>query len=334
MENRIISVVIPVKNGIATLERCLKGLRSQTLWQSLDIIILDSMSTDGSREVANKYNAIIIDIPRGTFNHGLTRNIAVQYAKGQLVYYTVQDAWIEDEQMLEKMSRHFEDIEMQAVVGHQAIPPGHLDKNPAYWFKRYTEPEVEIRFFESGLSFNALPQKGQFALSSWDNVIAMYRKSALQQIAFRSTNFSEDWLWANDALKKGMKIARDPSLVTYHYHHHTFGYTLRSQFIINFHFFIYFQHLPPLTLSPMKFVRAVYSIVKKKQLSTSKKIYWVQHNLFMNLAAFFSALLFRTVVIIGGKRLLNSAYKIVCREVPQGMQNGRLFGKINENFHC
>jgi rhamnosyltransferase len=89
-----ISVIIPVKNGVATLERCLQSIADQTIANNTEIIILNSMSTDNSMDIARKFNARIIDIPEGTFDHGLTRNIGVQQASGEFVYLTVQDAWM------------------------------------------------------------------------------------------------------------------------------------------------------------------------------------------------------------------------------------------------
>ena len=90
----MISVVIPVKNGGKTLERCLDSLRNQINGRDLEIIILDSMSSDNSKEIGFSYGAIIIPIPNGTFNHGLTRNLGVQKSSGDLIYLTVQDAWL------------------------------------------------------------------------------------------------------------------------------------------------------------------------------------------------------------------------------------------------
>jgi rhamnosyltransferase len=107
-----------------------------------------STSTDDSRFIAEQLNATIIDVPDGSFNHGLTRNLGVEHTNGSLLFYTVQDAWIEDKSMLQKMVAHFNNPAIMGVVGHQAVPH-EADKNPAVWFKRYTEPTIETRFERS-----------------------------------------------------------------------------------------------------------------------------------------------------------------------------------------
>jgi len=316
-----ISVIIPVRNGAQTLATCLEAIRTQTI-KDIEIIILDSKSEDISKEIAVNYEAKVIDIPDGTFNHGLTRNIGTVVASGEFLFYTVQDARLAENDMLEKMVKHFEAEAVMGVVGHQAIPWGHADKNPAYWFKRYTEPELQERYFPEN-SFERLSQNQQFQLSGWDDVVAMYRHSALIDTPFKETNFSEDWLWVTDALKKGYKLISDPSIVVYHYHHLDFNYRFKTQFTVNYHFYKYFNQIPKVPLSPMKFIRAGYTIIKRNSISVIKKPYWVMHNLGINLADFFSNLSFRALLLFGGNKLLDRGYHFFCKNVPQGkIKNG------------
>ncbi|RYD81648.1 MAG: glycosyltransferase [Sphingobacteriales bacterium] len=311
-----ISVVIPIKNGAATLGLCLEKIRAQTIGD-IEIILLDSMSEDESKSIGLQYGATIVDIPPGTFNHGLTRNIGVQHASGDLIYFTVQDAWLAENDMLERMSVHFIDADVQAVCGHQATPWGHRDKNPAYWFKRYSDPETEVRHFPVPM-FHKLSETEQFKLSGWDNVNAMYRKAALQKIPFRKTNFSEDWLWANDALRSGLKLVCDTAVVAYHYHHHSFKYRFRTQYIVNYQFYNQFNQLPRIPWSVLKFLRAAATIVKRNEVSLFKKPYWVLHNAGINAADFLSNCVFRLSLFFGKDKLLDRTYKLFCSEIPQG----------------
>ena len=47
----LVSVVIPVKNGIDTLPSCLDGLFRQTVKDQMEVIVIDSGSTDGTLEL-------------------------------------------------------------------------------------------------------------------------------------------------------------------------------------------------------------------------------------------------------------------------------------------
>ncbi len=64
-----ISVIIPVKNGATTLGKCLNAIKQQTIAEDIEVLVLDSMSTDSSREIAESYSAQIIDISIDAFNH-------------------------------------------------------------------------------------------------------------------------------------------------------------------------------------------------------------------------------------------------------------------------
>ena len=327
-----LSVIIPVKNGGQTLDICLRRIRSQT-FKDLEIIILDSTSVDDSKEIAQKFNAKFINIPLGEFNHGLTRNRGVSFSTSEFIYFTVQDAWIAEDDMFEKMLNHFEDAKVMGVTGHQAIPYGDADKNPAFWFKRFSEPIIETRFFETKDNFESLPEEIKFNLSSWDNVSSMYRKSALIEIPFEETDFSEDWIWANRALKNGFKIIRDPGLVVFHYHHLLFPYAFRTNFTVNYHFLCHFNYRPKLPWSIIGLIRSINTLTRKRRLTFFKKIYWIIHNCKIKLAIFLSISIFKFAYFIGGKKLLNTLYEVFFKDVPQGMQNFKKVSSLSRQFN-
>ena len=54
-------VIIPTKNCAHVLEDCLKSLREQI--EPVNIIVVDANSKDGTREIARKYRATLIDEP-------------------------------------------------------------------------------------------------------------------------------------------------------------------------------------------------------------------------------------------------------------------------------
>jgi glycosyltransferase involved in cell wall biosynthesis len=307
-----------VKNGGVTLLKCLQSIKKQTISDQIEIVVLDSMSSDNSMQIANDFGAKIIAVPNGTFNHGLTRNEGLKYATGELLYYTVQDAYIAENDMLERMCAHFNDKEVQSVCAHQAIPHD-LDKNPALWFKRMTEPVTEIRHF-SNSSFVELSMQQQLSYINWDNVCAMYRKEALIHLPFRETNYCEDCLWADVALKNGYKIIRDPSLVVYHYHHQVFGYAYRTCFIINYYFFKIFGLLPSYPRLFIPLLVRMNVLRKEKKIKTAQKLYWGLHNMGFFYAQWLSVFVFKMSYMISGKAGVEKAYKIICKTIPQGKQ--------------
>ena len=88
----MISVVIPVKNGGTDLVRCLAAIGRQRNDEEVEIVVVDSGSTDGSPERARAAGAVVHEIPPEEFGHGRTRNLGVELARGDLLVFTTQDA--------------------------------------------------------------------------------------------------------------------------------------------------------------------------------------------------------------------------------------------------
>ena len=313
-----ISVIIPVKNGAETLNDCLKAIATQQYNGKIEIIILDSNSTDESVNIGIAYGAKIVKVDEGSFNHGLTRNKGADIATGELLYFTVQDAWISSEDMLEKMALHFQDEEVKSVTGMQAIPH-HKNKNPALWFKRSSEPVPEFYQFKEN-EFQRLSPIKQKEICSWDNVNAMYRKTALLHQPFIKANLSEDMIWAKEALAKGWKIIRDPSLLVYHYHHHSFGYNFKVNYAVAYEDRKIFGIKPTYPTVLLPFFRRLNSVRKNKEILNISKPAWVMHNAGMFLAHTLSVAVFRSALFFGGEKLLDKSLSFFCKTVPQGKQ--------------
>ena len=88
----LISVVIPVKNGDSWLNETIPAILNQQVNGAIEIIAIDSGSTDESLSILSKYPVTVVSIKPEDFNHGLTRNKGVSLAKGRFVVMTVQDA--------------------------------------------------------------------------------------------------------------------------------------------------------------------------------------------------------------------------------------------------
>lgn len=313
-----ISVVIPVRNGAATLERCLESILRQTLPPS-EIIVLDTASSDGSSEIALRFGAQVIDIEPAAFDHGLTRNEGVRQCTGELIYFSVQDAWIAEDDMFHKMAKHFSDPTVMAVCGHQAVPH-EKDKNPAKWYRRYSPHNVHVREITDREAFEKMPQPEQQALVAWDNVVAMYRRSALTELPFVQTEMAEDWVWSYQALMKGWKLLRDSSLIVYHYHHWTARYAFQTAYSIHYHFLKFLNYqpsLPPL-ISPT--LKTSYHLIRNQNLSPRSKFIWIAHNISWRLSDWYAVLNFLLRLNLRGKQDVQRGYNKYCKTIPQGKQ--------------
>ena len=106
MKNQIdkdikVSIIVPVYNVEDYLCDCLSSLERQTL-QGIEIIIINDGSTDNSRQKAQEFverndNFIIIDRENGGLS--AARNMGLDVARGEFVYFLDSDDYLADNAM-------------------------------------------------------------------------------------------------------------------------------------------------------------------------------------------------------------------------------------------
>lgn len=100
-----VSVIVPVYNVEAYVEKCLKTLVEQTL-EEIEIIVVNDGSTDHSKEIVQKIMKQFPDkiVYKEKENGGLSdaRNYGMPYAKGEYIAFLDADDYIEKD-MYQKM---------------------------------------------------------------------------------------------------------------------------------------------------------------------------------------------------------------------------------------
>src|SRR5262245_26582284 len=88
----LVSIVMPTRNGAATLPSLLDSLARQQTNFPFETIAVDSSSSDNTVELLRDRVDQLIEIPHESFDHGLTRNLGIEHARGELIVLLVQDA--------------------------------------------------------------------------------------------------------------------------------------------------------------------------------------------------------------------------------------------------
>lgn len=314
----LISVVIPVKNGMTTLGSCLDGLFSQTLIDQTEVIIIDSGSTDGTPDLLKEYPVIVHPIDPKDFNHGDTRNLGVSLAKGEFIFMSVQDATPTEPDFLEKMLRNFDDPEIAGVCGQQFVRHD-ADKNPLQWFRPTGEADRFTLQFKNAEEFRAMPGKEQLKHCGWDDVVAMYRKSMKEKLPFRRIQFGEDALWAKDALSEGYAIAFDRSARVYHYHHQNYRFYFKRTFIIQYVNYKFFNTILYTEFLLKGIAISTYRILRM-DLSPKRKLYWWYYNMRIHFARCIATNIMFLVSKLFGINGVERALKYYVNMPPQGVQ--------------
>jgi len=273
-----VSVVIPVKNGIKTIKKCLDAILSQTIKVN-EIVVVDSGSTDGTKELLGEYECVkLIEIPPADFNHGETRNLGVRHATCDLVVLTVQDAWAKDEYWIENLLKGLEGNDAVAVCGQQIVPHDH-SMNPVQWFRSYSTP-LSMSFSYKRDEFLGLPVTEQKRICSWDNVTALYKRDVLLKLPFRRTLFAEDKLWSRDALIAGHTIAYNFAARVYHYHHEDAELAYKRAFAEIYSTYKVFGLLPETPKLSFALIKHMAKLLHMAEgLTIAEKVKWWNYNI-------------------------------------------------------
>lgn len=96
--NKFVSIIVPVYNTSAYIERCIRSIISQTYQDKLECILVDDCGTDNSIELAEKLIAendsrVCFKIIRHDKNRGLSaaRNTGLKVSTGDYLYFLDSD---------------------------------------------------------------------------------------------------------------------------------------------------------------------------------------------------------------------------------------------------
>jgi glycosyltransferase involved in cell wall biosynthesis len=92
--NPIVSIIIPTKNSVRFLQNLLESIEQQT-FASIETIVVDGHSTDGTVEMAELHGARVVaydsGVASGKFDAPHRRNFGAKASLGKYVYYVDAD---------------------------------------------------------------------------------------------------------------------------------------------------------------------------------------------------------------------------------------------------
>lgn len=230
-------IVVPVRNGGARWIEAATALREALPDPSL-VVVVDSGSTDGSDRVASESRFEIERIEPRSFNHGKTRQMAVdRFCEGrQYVIFLTHDAVLEGSDSLPALLAAFADPEVGAAYGRQ-LP--HREAKP---FEAHAAQFNYCDISETHSLADAARLGVKAAYIS--NSFAAYRISALRACGGFPSDLilGEDTCVAVRMLLSGLKIMYCADARVRHSH----DYTIRQEAQRYFDFGVMHAQLPEL----------------------------------------------------------------------------------------
>ncbi len=198
------SIVIRSYNEASHIGRLLEGILQQTI-KDIEIILVDSGSTDNTLEVAGNYPVTVFQIPPEDFTFGRSLNAGISHASADLVViasghvYPVYPDW------LDHLLAPFADPEIALTYGMQR---GNSETKFSeqqvfnHWFPEVSDQRQMHPFCNNA---NAAIRRALWQIQPYDETL-----SGLEDIA-----------WANWVLKEGYAISYVAEAEIIHAHDET-----------------------------------------------------------------------------------------------------------------
>lgn len=210
-----VSVIIRTYNEERWIGTCLQRVFSQDFDGDIEVIIVDSYSTDKTIEIAKQYDTKIVYLP---YSPGRSINYGIENSDGEYIIILSAHAIPVDNKWMHNLIKNLDDPNVAGVYGKH-IP--HPDCNPL-------EVRTMLRIFGP---YREIHTEGCF----FHNANSAIRRSLWKEIPFREEmEASEDQAWAKEVQGRGYVIIYDPSAAVMHSHNETLKQTYKRHWLVGF----------------------------------------------------------------------------------------------------
>jgi rhamnosyltransferase len=213
------AIVIPTYNAARHWRDLYRGLEAQGVSKE-QVLVIDSSSTDNTRQLVRAAGYRLKSIPSASFRHGATRQVAAEYCgDAEFLVYLTQDAVMEDPNCIQNLLSSFSDPTVGAAYGRQLPRKGSGPiEYHARWFNYPDRSEVRDFSCRQRLGIRA---------AFFSNSFAAYRSTAFQQVGGfpRNTIVSEEISVVAQMLMAGWRVAYQANAEVFHSH----SFSLRQE---------------------------------------------------------------------------------------------------------
>ncbi len=198
------SLIVRAYNEEKYLGRLLEGAKRQTV-RDVEIILVDSGSTDSTVAIAESFGAKIVRIPSAEFTFGRSLNFGIDEATRELIVVASAHVYPVYPDWLETLLRPFQDERVALTYGKQR----------GYEGSKYSEHQIFQQWFPDVGVANQ-------ATAFCNNANAAIRKSLWEKQRYDETLTGlEDLAWGKRAQEQSYQIAYVAEAEIVHIHNET-----------------------------------------------------------------------------------------------------------------
>jgi glycosyltransferase involved in cell wall biosynthesis/GT2 family glycosyltransferase len=205
-----VSVMIPTLDAGPQFERSLESIAAQEGLDELEVVVIDSGSSDETVSLARSSGARVQEIPAAEFNHGRVRNQLAESATGDVLFTTVQDATLVGKYAVRNLVLALQSDVRLAAVSARQIAGADADLYSGYqaWLRNET------------MALRGNAPRGSLAWSGFlvDDVCAAIPRSAWKALRFRELSYAEDIDFGMRAHDAGWRTCFADDAAVWHHH--------------------------------------------------------------------------------------------------------------------
>ena len=226
-----VSVVIPTLNAGSEFVWMLRKLRAQCGVRDIEIVVVDSGSTDGTVQAARNADAVVVEILPSEFSHSHARNLGADHASGDYLLFMVQDAYPIGDYWMQGMLAYLQDHAGEGLAAASCAEYSRSDSDMMYDSMIHTHYtflgclEYDRIGQFAGDDHMALRSQGQLS-----DVSCLIGRSCFQEFRYRG-NYAEDLDLGIRLIKSGKKVAMLASVKVIHSHNRPAYYYLKRSFV-------------------------------------------------------------------------------------------------------
>lgn len=197
MENGKVSIIVPVYNVEAYLDRCVASLVEQT-YDNIEIILVDDGATDSSGQMCDLWQERDERIRAvHKTNGGLSdaRNCGLGYATGEYVCFVDSDDWVEQRYVsvllaaLQETGADLAECDVITTDGTVSLPVKEENRQEIF-----DQPDCYYQFITENLK-----------VVVWNKI---YRRELLENEPFRVGVYHEDVFWTYRIMGKASRVCK------------------------------------------------------------------------------------------------------------------------------